>query len=69
MSTSHARDRLNAPWVRATDDDAPAGAATEASVAADVAAAAIAELLRAGGARAWQIELTLDLLTEAAAAA
>ncbi len=36
---------------------------------APVDAAAIAEVLRAGGARAWQIELTLDLLTEAAAAA
>jgi ribonuclease D len=28
--------------------------------------AAVAEVLRAGGAREWQVELTLDLLTEAA---
>ena len=34
-----------------------------------VEAAAIAEVLRAGGAREWQVELTLDLLTEAAAGA
>ena len=31
-------------------------------------AAAVAEALRAGGAREWQIELTVELLTEAAAA-
>jgi ribonuclease D len=36
---------------------------------APVDAAAIAEVLHAGGARAWQIELTLELLTTAAAAA
>jgi ribonuclease D len=30
---------------------------------------AIAEALRAGGAREWQIELTRDLLTRAAASA
>jgi ribonuclease D len=32
-------------------------------------AAAVADALRAGGAREWQIELTLDLLTEAVTAA
>ena len=31
--------------------------------------AAVAEALRAGGAREWQIQLTLDLLTEAVATA
>ncbi|MDP9460452.1 MAG: hypothetical protein M3Q22_09445, partial [Actinomycetota bacterium] len=31
--------------------------------------AAVAEALRAGGAREWQIELTLELLTDAAARA
>jgi ribonuclease D len=34
-----------------------------------VDAEAVAEVLRAGGARPWQVELTRDLLTEAAAAA
>jgi ribonuclease D len=31
--------------------------------------AAVAEVLRAGGAREWQIELTVDLLTEAVGSA
>ena len=34
-----------------------------------VETATIAEVLRTGGAREWQIELTLDLLTDAAARA
>ena len=35
--------------------------------AAPADSATIGETLRAGGAREWQIELTLDLLTEAVA--